>query len=67
MDNLIVEDRLTDAVDVLHRAGGEVIVEHDVDTFEVDSSGEQSRADQNPDLPRAETVHHVVPLKQEHQ
>lgn len=67
MDNFTVEDWQTDAVDVFHRAGGEVIVEHDVDAFEVDSSGEQSRADQNPDLPRAETVHHVVPLKQEHQ
>lgn len=67
MDNLTVEDQLTDAVDVLHRAGGEVIVEHDVDAFEVDSSGKQSCADQNPDLPGAKTVHHVVPLKQEHQ
>lgn len=54
---------LTDAVDVFHSAGGEVVVEHDVDAFEVDSSGQQRRADQHPNLPGAETVHHVVSLE----
>lgn len=56
--------KLTDSVDVLHSAGGEVVVQHEVDSFEVDSSGEQSRADQYPNLTRAKTVHYVVPLKQ---
>lgn len=58
---------LTDAVDVLHSAGGEVVVEHDVDAFEVDSSGQQRRADQHPNLPGAETVHHVVSLERHRQ
>lgn len=53
----------TDPVDVLHSAGGEVVVQDEVDAFEVDSSGEQSCADQDPNLPRAEAVHYVVPLK----
>lgn len=57
---------LTDSVDVLHGAGWEVVVQHEVDPFEVDSSGEQSRADQYPNLTRAKTVDHVVPLKQKH-
>lgn len=52
-------------MDVLHRAGGEVIVQHEVDSFEVDSSGEQSCADQYPNLTRAETAHYVVPLEEE--
>lgn len=56
--------KLTDSVDVLHSAGGEVVVQHEVDSFEVDSSGEQSRADQHPNLTRAKTAHYVVPLKQ---
>lgn len=51
-------------MDVLHGAGGEVIIQHEVDSFEVDSSGEQSRADQYPDLTGAETAHYIVPLKQ---
>ena len=50
-------------MDVLHRAGGEVVVQHQIDPFEVDSSGEQSRADQHPNLTGAEAVHDVVPLK----
>lgn len=58
---------LTDAVDVFHSAGGEVVVEHDVDAFEVDSSGQQRRADQHPNLPGAETVHHVVSLERRRQ
>lgn len=52
-------------MDVLHRAGGEVVVQHEVDSFEIDSSGEQSRADQHPNLTGPETAHYVVPLKQE--
>lgn len=51
-------------MDVLHSAGGEVVVQHEVDSFEVDSSGEQSRADQYPNLTRAKAVDYVVPLKQ---
>lgn len=50
-------------MDVLHGAGGEVVVKHEVDSFEVDSSGQQSRADQYPNLTRTKTVHYVVPLK----
>lgn len=56
--------KLTDSMDVLHSAGGEVVVQHKVDSFEVDSSGEQSCANQHPNLTGAETVHYVVPLKQ---
>lgn len=53
----------TDSVDVLHGAGGEVIIQHQVHSFEVDSSGKQSRTNQHPNLTGAEAVHHVVPLK----
>lgn len=53
---------LTDPVDVLHSAGGEVVVQYEVDSFEVNSSGQQSCADQHPNLSGAETVHYVFPL-----
>lgn len=43
--------RLTDSVDVLNGTGGEVVVEYKIDSLEVDTSGKQSRADQNPNLP----------------
>lgn len=49
-------------MDVLHSAGREVVVEYEVYAFEVNSSGKQSGADQHPNLPGAETVHHVVSL-----
>lgn len=55
---------LTYSVDVLHSTGGEVVVEYKVDAFKVDSSGEQRRADQHPNLTGAETVDNVVPLNQ---
>lgn len=56
--------KLTNSVDVLYSAGGEVVVQHKVNSFKVDSSGEQSRADQHPNLTRAKTIHYVVPLKE---
>lgn len=43
--------RLTDSVDVLNGTGGEVVVKYKIDSLEVDTSGKQSRADQNPNLP----------------
>lgn len=43
--------RLTDSVDVLNGTGGEVVVKYQIDSLEVDTSGKQSRADQNPNLP----------------
>lgn len=43
--------RLTDSVDVLNGTGGEVVVKYKIDSFEVDTSGKQSCADQNPNLP----------------
>ena len=57
-----LQRELTNAVDVLHGAGREVVVQNQVDSFEVDSSGQKSGADQHPDIARAETSHHVVPL-----
>lgn len=41
MDEVTAERQaLTDTVDVFHSAGGEIVVEHNVDAFEIDSSGE---------------------------
>lgn len=51
-------------MDVFYCAGGEVIVQDDVDSFEINSSGQQSRADQHPNFTRAETVHNIVSLEQ---
>lgn len=46
MDDVVDKwQALTDAVDVFHSAGGEVVVQHDVDAFEVNSSSKQRRAD----------------------
>lgn len=50
-------------MDVLHSAGGEVVIQHEIDSFEVDSSGQQSCADQHPNFSGPETVHDVVSLK----
>lgn len=55
---------LTNSVDVLYSAGGEVVVQHKVNSFEVDSSGEQGRADQHPNLTRPKTIYYIVPLKE---
>lgn len=55
--------RLTDPVDVVHSSGGKVVVDNQVDALEVDSTRQQSRADQHPDLPRTETAHNIVPLR----
>lgn len=49
-------------MDVLHSARRKVIVQHQVYSFKVDSSGEQSRTDQHPDVTRAKTVHYIVSL-----
>lgn len=50
-------------MNIFHSAGGEVVVHYEVDSFEIDSSGEQSCANQHPNLPGSKTVHHVVSLK----
>lgn len=50
-------------MDVLNSAGGEVVVQHKVNSFKVDSSGEQGRADQHPNLTWAKTIYYIVPLK----
>lgn len=55
-------DSLTDSVDVLHGTGGKVIVKYKINSLEVDASGEQSRANQNPNLPWTKTVDNVVSL-----
>ena len=50
-------------MDVFHRAGREVVVQHQVDTLKVDTSGQQGRTDQHPDITRPETTDHVVSLE----
>ena len=49
-------------MDVLHGAGWEVVVQNQIDSFEVDSSSQDSSADQHPYIAWAETLHHIVPL-----
>lgn len=62
MSTQISYNRLTDAVDVFHSSGREVVVDNQVDTLEVNPTGHESSAEQHPDLPRTETVYNIVPL-----
>lgn len=52
-------------MDVFHSSGREVIVDNKVDALEVNPTGQESSADQHPDLPRTEAAHNIVPLMRE--
>lgn len=50
-------------MDVLDGSSWEVVVDDEVDAFEVNSSSQKSSADQHPDLPWTETGNNIVSLE----
>ena len=51
-------------MDVTDRRRREIVIDDQVDTFEIDTTSHQLRANQDPDLTRPERLNNVVSLKE---
>lgn len=51
-------------MNILHGTCREVVVYHQVDTFEIDSTSHKSRADEHPDFTSTEAANYIISLKE---
>lgn len=51
------------SMNVRHKTGREVVIDHQVDSFKVDTSGHELSADQYPDLLGTECLNTLLPLQ----
>lgn len=58
---------LTYPMDIFHSTAWEVKVDYHIHAFEVDPSRQQSGADKDPNLPRSETLDHILSLSRQKQ